>query len=267
METIEINNGNLSNWQQQLPSHVIALGFFDGLHKGHQQVIQVAKRRANTLGLPLVVMSFFPHPKSVLTGGKQSIEYLMPLNKKQEKLAELGVDYFFIVEFNLAFASLELQKFIEHYVLGLNSKHVVCGYDYSYGKKGAGNVHSLFEDGNGELGVTVIPKVDLFGGKVSSTRIRENLLYGNVQFINELLGEPYSVQWCKEKGLFPYYTLPAPGLYEVSLVDGPNRARGIVNVEDKELINFLQMQQPLSTNFTIIWHRETYDHVKHSIIS
>ena len=106
METIEINIETLSQWQQQLPQNVIALGFFDGLHKGHQQVIEVAKRRAKKLGLPLSVMSFFPHPKSVLSGGKQLIDYLMPLHKKKEKLAELGVDYFFIVEFNMVFASL-----------------------------------------------------------------------------------------------------------------------------------------------------------------
>ena len=94
----------------------------------------------------------------------------------------------------------------------LNCQHIVCGYDYTYGKKGAGNVHTLFEDGEGTLGVTVVPKVDLHGEKVSSTRIRENLSDGKVKVIQQLLGEPYCIEWCTKQGLLPFYTLPAPGV-------------------------------------------------------
>jgi riboflavin kinase/FMN adenylyltransferase len=267
METIEINIETLPQWQQQLPQNVIALGFFDGLHKGHQQVIEVAKRRAKKLGLPLSVMSFFPHPKSVLSGGKQSIDYLMPLHKKKEKLAELGVDYFFIVEFNMVFASLEPQDFITQYVKALNCQHIVCGYDYTYGKKGAGNVHTLFEDGEGTLGVTVVPKVDLHGEKVSSTRIRENLSDGKVKVIQQLLGEPYCIEWCVKQGLLPFYTLPAPGCYEVTVADSISSAKGIVYVSNQATIDFTHIQLPASKRFNIVWHNEALGQYKHSVIS
>lgn len=256
MKTIAIGHETLLNWQAKIPNHVIALGFFDGFHKGHKTVIMEAKKIAQQRQLPLAVMSFFPHPKSVLSNGKVDVEYLMPLEQKEQQLAMLGVDYFFIVEFTMDFAALSPEQFIQDYVLGLGSKHVVCGYDYTYGKKGAGNASTLKVHGKGNLEVTVVQKVDLCGEKVSSTRIRELLSEGNVAFITELIGEPYSVQWCPRNGLLPYYTLPAPGLYEVTISSESLTQSAIIQVRGKTRIDYGNTQIPTNERVTITWHRE-----------
>ncbi|RHW39371.1 hypothetical protein D1B33_00565 [Lysinibacillus yapensis] len=255
MKTIVINQKDLLYWKTRMPNHVIALGFFDGLHKGHKEVIAAAKKVANEKQYPLAVMSFFPHPKSVLSHGKMEVEYLMPLEYKEHQLALLEVDYFLIVEFTLEFAALSPEQFIQDYVVGLGAKHAVCGFDYTYGKKGAGTATTIIEHGLGELGVSIIPKVDLCGEKISSTRIRELLSEGNVSFITELIGKPYSVEWCPENGLLPYFTLPAPGLYEATIANQLT----VIEVINKSEIDFGAIQLPPNGRITINWHRQLRD--------
>ena len=92
METIYINRDNILNWQSVAKPTVMALGFFDGLHQGHRKVIQTALQKAKEKNLPLSVMSFFPHPKTVLSNGKKQVCYLMPISEKEKMLEQLGVD-------------------------------------------------------------------------------------------------------------------------------------------------------------------------------
>lgn len=256
MITISIDKSNLHEWKNKLPSHVIALGFFDGLHKGHQQVILKAKYAAKQKNLSLSVMSFFPHPKSVLSKGQAKVDYLMPLEEKEKQLQEMGVDYFFIVEFSLGFAALSPQQFVMDYLIDLGAVHAVCSFDYTYGQKGSGNVSTLAQHGNGRLEVTVVPKVDLYGEKISSTRIRQLLAQGEIKYITELLGKPYWVDWDAECGLSPFYTLPAPGLYEVTIQSDEQKYHGVVTVVNLEKINFENVNIPSTGHFTITWHRE-----------
>lgn len=256
MKTIEISHVNLQQRQQEIPPHVIALGFFDGLHKGHQKVIKEARKQADALKLPLAVMSFFPHPKSVLSKGQKQVDYLMPLAKKQQRLEELGVDYFLIVEFSLDFAALSPEQFVADYLAGLGAKHVVCGYDYSYGSKGAGNVHTLRDHGDGQFDVTEVAKVELCGDKVSSTRIRQNLAIGEIEFIQNMMGEPYTIEWCPENGLLPYYTLPAAGDYVVTVKCHDREMTGILQVTADRQINFNRFGFISDRKMTIKWHKE-----------
>ena len=256
MRTIVINQGDEILWQARTLNHVIALGFFDGLHKGHKKVILEAKKVANEKQLPLSVMSFFPHPKSVLSKGKVEVEYLMPLEEKQKQLELLGVDYFFVVEFNMEFASLSPQQFIQEYVVRLGATHVVCGYDYTYGRMGAGNASSIAADGMDKVTVSIVPKVDLCGEKISSTRIRELLSDGNVSIISELIGKPYTVEWCAQNGLLPYYTLPSPGHYEVTLTSKMVNQKAIISVVNKTEIDYGAVNIPTNDRITVTWHRE-----------
>ena len=106
METIYLNRENLAQWQEKAKPCVMALGFFDGLHNGHQEVVKTALKIAKEKNLPVAVMSFFPHPKSVLSDGKIQVDYLMPLSEKEKMLRELGVDLFYIVEFTKEFACI-----------------------------------------------------------------------------------------------------------------------------------------------------------------
>ena len=115
---------------------VMALGFFDGLHNGHREVVKTALRMAKEKSA-VAVMSFFPHPKSVLSDGKIQVDYLMPLSEKEKMLRELGVDLFYIVEFTKEFAALSPEQYVAKYLLNLGVIHAVAGFDFSYGFKGS----------------------------------------------------------------------------------------------------------------------------------
>ena len=119
METIFITRDNLLNWQSVATPTVMALGFFDGLHQGHRKVIQTALQKAKEKSLPLSVMSFFPHPKTVLSNGKKQVCYLLPISEKEKMLEQLGVDRFYMVRFDKEFASLSPQQFVFQYMVKL----------------------------------------------------------------------------------------------------------------------------------------------------
>lgn len=218
MQTILVNEYNLHIVQQNSTPLVMALGFFDGVHKGHQQVIGEAKRKAKLLGLPLAVMSFFPHPKTVFSTEK--IDYLMPLEQKAKRLQTLGVDVFYVVEFTKAFAGFSPKQFIEDYLIALQVKCAVAGFDYTFGAKGTGTIHQLQALSDGRIDVAIVEKYEMHGEKVSSTMIRGLLKRGQVEEVAVLMGKPHTVKYAREKGVLPYYTLPERGDYYVTIVAG-----------------------------------------------
>ncbi|PZX02946.1 riboflavin kinase/FMN adenylyltransferase [Psychrobacillus insolitus] len=217
MQTIHLTSQTMSQWQNQFQQQVLAIGFFDGLHKGHLSVIQEAKRLAGVYEVPVAVMSFFPHPKTILTDLPNSFQYLMPLEDKQALLAELGIDTLFLVHFDRDIASLPSADFVQSFLIGLNAMHVVCGPDFHYGSRGSGCTHSLKKQGEGNFQVSVVELMEYNGEKISSTRIRQALAKGNISILQKLLGKLYTVNWCPQNGLLPFYSLPAPGQYAVKL--------------------------------------------------
>ncbi|MFC3041808.1 riboflavin biosynthesis protein RibF [Virgibacillus xinjiangensis] len=220
MKTIYLNEQNLEYWQQQSDKNVIALGFFDGIHKGHQEVIKTAGRKAKEEGAALAVMSFFPHPKTVLSKGEVTFDYLMPLEEKAKVLQTMGVDRFYIVEFNKSFASLSPEDYVEQYLLRFGTIHAVAGYDFSYGFKGAGNIDSLEEHSGGRICTTKVGKVEYQGRKISSTWIREVIHEGNVEELHQLVGRFYEIkgEWNGDSlEAFSCYMLPSPGCYTATV--------------------------------------------------
>ncbi|MFC5588698.1 cytidyltransferase [Sporosarcina soli] len=179
-----------ANFPSKIPDEtVLALGFFDGVHLGHQQLITKAKEISTRKKLQLAVMTFYPHPKEIVQGGK--FNYLMTLEEKVKKMELLGVDYLYVVNFNKEFARLSPETFVQQYISDLNVKHVVAGFDYTYGHKGMGTMDTIKEHGNGKFEVTVLPKVELDGIKISSTHIRNLLLKGDVKQIKSFMGSVY----------------------------------------------------------------------------
>lgn len=254
MKTIEINRHNLAFWKNRLSKHTIALGFFDGLHKGHQRVIKTAKDIAKSNHTKVSVMSFFPHPKSVLSDGNVKVDYLMPLEEKKKRLKQIGVNYFFIVKFDKEFASLSPEQFVKDYLIDLGAVHAVCGFDYTYGHRGIGDVYRLKLDSDNRLEVTVVPKVEFYGEKISSTLIRELLAKKKVNYIKKLLGRPYQVEWSKEKGVLPYYTLPAPGRYYVNIQGVSWRSNCIISVTDNQQLIMNEPSFFKDEQLLISWH-------------
>ena len=114
--------------QKQIPDEqiVLALGYFDGVHRGHQEVIKRAKEIAENKNLKLAVMSFNHHPSIVFQKmNPETMQYLSTINRKAEIFENLGVDYFFVVSFTSAFASLRPQEFVDQYICGLHASAVV----------------------------------------------------------------------------------------------------------------------------------------------
>lgn len=172
----------------EIPETVSAIGFFDGIHQGHLKVIQTAVQKARENKMESAVITFHPHPSVVLKKDKMHVKYITPIREKQAILQKLDVDRLYIIEFNEELSKLSPQGFIDHFIVDLNIKHLVAGFDYSYGHKGKGNMENLSDFTQGRFDYTVIDKVSLDEEKVSSTRIRELLDDGAVEKVNELLG-------------------------------------------------------------------------------
>ncbi|WP_245640279.1 bifunctional riboflavin kinase/FAD synthetase [Neobacillus massiliamazoniensis] len=231
--------------KNDFPPLSMALGYFDGVHCGHQQVILEAKKQAEENGLYSAVMTFDPHPSVVLGKNEKHIQYITPLEEKIEIIEELGIDYLFIVHFTTEFANLVPQEFIDQYVIGLNVKHVVAGFDYTYGRMGKGTMETIPFHSRNQFTFSVIPKLTKNHEKVSSTRIRHLLKEGRTVEIPQLLGRFYTTSGIVIHGDkrgrtigFPTaniamdddYILPPLGVYAVKIeVDG-TWFQGICNV-------------------------------------
>lgn len=176
----------------QYPPLALAMGYFDGVHRGHQQVILEAKNLAEEKGICSGVMTFDPHPSVVLGRTKQQTQYITPLTEKIKIIEELGIDYLFIINFTVEFANLLPQEFIDQYVIGLNVTHVVAGFDFTYGRMGKGTMETLPFHSRNQFSYSVVPKFTQDDEKVSSTRIRNLLKEGKTDALFPLLGRFYT---------------------------------------------------------------------------
>jgi riboflavin kinase/FMN adenylyltransferase len=179
---------------EELPETVAAIGFFDGIHKGHQKVINKAVTEAKNKDMESAVITFYPHPSVVLNSEVQHVKYITPLREKQEILQQLNVDRLYIIKFNKELSTLSQQSFIDHFITGLHIKHLIAGFDFTYGHKGQGNMQDISKYAKGQFTTSVIDKVSKFDEKVSSTKIREYLKHGEVEKANLLLDRNLSVR-------------------------------------------------------------------------
>jgi riboflavin kinase / FMN adenylyltransferase len=174
---------------------VVAIGNFDGVHRGHRALIEAAGARAEQLGAPLGVITFEPHPREVLTPDRAPPR-LTPLRVKARVLAALGVDHLFALAFNHHLMSKSPEQFV-HDVLagGLGVRHVVVGFDFRFGHKRAGDADLLAALGDEYgFGVTRIEPVAWRGEVCSSSRIRDAVASGDVALARDLLGHPFLVE-------------------------------------------------------------------------
>lgn len=174
------------------PPLSMALGYFDGVHLGHQEVILEAKKRAEEKGLSSAVMTFDPHPSVVLGKNKKRVQLITPLEEKIQFIDEMGIDYLFIVHFTVDFANLLPQEFIDQFIIGLKVKHVVAGFDFSYGRMGKGTMETLPFHSREQFTYSIVPKFIVGDDKVSSTRIRSLLTEGKMDILPTLLGRFYT---------------------------------------------------------------------------
>jgi riboflavin kinase / FMN adenylyltransferase len=256
MKTIIIDHNN----DPQLGGHdavVAALGFFDGVHLGHQKVIQTAKELAEKQGLKTAVISFFPHPKEIIGKTGERVNYLLPPAEKAKKFSLLGVDYFYLIRFTPEFACLEPKEFVQDYLVQLQIKHAVAGYDFTYGREGKGNLDTMKEDSGYSIAVTKVEKVERNHEKISSTLIRKKIQAGLMEVLPDYLGDFYETKGkmvCAEGKTEliwdRFYMIPPEGCYDVAIHKGKGWIKGRVLVTDQKKTYWLgpSIISPLSVS-------------------
>ncbi|WP_316861512.1 bifunctional riboflavin kinase/FAD synthetase [uncultured Cohaesibacter sp.] len=174
----------------QLKGGVVAIGNFDGMHRGHQAVLEDALQEARQKGLKAIALTFEPHPRTLFRPDRP-IFRLTPHEEKARIAHALGLDGMISMAFDQTFSSQSPDKFFHDMLIeGLDAKQVIAGYDFHFGKNRTGNPDYLRQKGAAQgIDVTIVDmKTDRSGDAVSSTRVRQALEDGVVETANRLLG-------------------------------------------------------------------------------
>src|SRR5699024_4969057 len=131
------------------------------------------------------------HPKDIIGRGNSKVKYLTPLTKKKHIFSSLNVDILYIVKFDLILSKLLPEEFIKKVVIPLNPKHVVAGFDFTYGYKALGNMNTIKDDGSSKFQVTTVHEVKHENKKISTTFIKKLLDNGEVGLANKFLKDYY----------------------------------------------------------------------------
>ncbi len=171
---------------------VVTIGTFDGLHLGHQQLLDSVVSSARDNGMPAIVMSFEPMPKEFFAPERPPAR-LMRFGEKFEELASRGIDIFYCPYFGQRMREVSAAEFIRRILIhGLDTRHLVVGDDFHFARHREGSIEHL-NGASSALGYAVeqVPSVSVNGVRVSSTIIREALASGDLQLATALLGRPY----------------------------------------------------------------------------
>ncbi len=187
---------------QSLANPVVTSGTFDGVHIGHQKILQRIKALARSIQGTSVVVTFWPHPRFVLGNGWGELKLLTTFDEKAQLLADSGLDVLVKVPFTRSFSELSSQHFIQEYIVNrLKTKKLVIGYDHRFGRNREGSFEYL-RDHQQQFGFEIeeIPRQDIDHVAVSSTKIRKALQQGEVMVAQKLLGRPYQLRGIITKG-------------------------------------------------------------------
>lgn len=192
---IEIVNG----WRDHVPSQrgaAAAVGAFDGVHRGHQAVIGAAREAANSLGAPLAVVTFEPHPRRWFQPDAAPFR-LMTTGQMARALEAQGVKRLYVLPFDAEMAAMSDEAFARDVLAkGLGLRHAAVGFDFTYGKGRTGSPEALTRIGR-DLGfsVSVTERVDDRSGlKLSSSAVREALAAGDMARATRILGRPFAIE-------------------------------------------------------------------------
>jgi len=251
---------------------VLALGFFDGVHRGHQAVIEAARKEANRLQLPLAVMTFNMAPRIMYQQIRpEEVTYLTTMVEKQRLMAQFGVDYLYVAQLTSAFSKLAPQDFVDQYMVGLHAQTVVAGFDYTYGKKDVANMSTLKQHSKERFQIIEVAQLADADGKVGSTEIRQDLEAGLLSHANEKLGYIYSLEGIVVHGekrgrqmgfptanlMIPSESLiPKEGVYVVEMLINGTMYQGVASIGTN--ITFGENRKRTVEIFLLDFHQEIY---------
>jgi riboflavin kinase/FMN adenylyltransferase len=253
---------------------VLTLGVFDGLHLGHQLIMQTVVERARATGSVPTVVTFDPHPRAVLHP-ESAPPLLQTFDQKIEAFGVLGIEQTIVVRFTKQFSSIRAADFLSDVIVDrLHAQEVYLGKGFAFGHEREGNI-DLLKSVGAELGFIAgeVPEVRLRGARVSSSKIRGLLAAGQVNLARRMLGRPYGVEGRVERGAerghklgFPTANLhphnrviPRNGVYVTgTLIDGQWR-RSVTNVGLRP--TFADAVEPSVETFVLNWDGDLYGDV------
>ncbi|SMP09281.1 bifunctional riboflavin kinase/FAD synthetase [Chryseobacterium profundimaris] len=184
---------NFSDYTSQKPL-ALSLGMFDGVHLGHKSIIDELIKVGSENNLETAVLTFWPHPRFIFNPN-EDLKLLNTLDEKKFLMEKYGIDTLFLKEFDEEFRNLTGEEFVRQILVDqLNIKYLIIGYDHSFGKNKSGNFE-LLQKLSKELDFEVeqMEAINIHENNISSTKVRNALLAGNIADANEMLGYPYSV--------------------------------------------------------------------------
>lgn len=227
---------------------VATIGTFDGVHLGHKKILQRIKDISRETGGESVLISFHPHPRLVLTPEKKDLHLLQTIGEKIESLRAFGIDKLLLIPFTHEFSAIPSLVFVEEVLMHtVGVSQLVIGYDHHFGKNRSGNIHELrklapvyhFE-------VEEIPAEAIDKAEISSTKIRQAILSGDIHTANTFLGYPFRfsgvvIHGEKQGRLLgyptanleitdPYKIIPANGVYCVRVLYNEQPFGGMMSI-------------------------------------
>ena len=227
---------------------VITIGTFDGVHLGHQKLIQRIKLLSEQIEGESILITFHPHPRIVINPEDKSLRLLNTIDEKIALLDKYGVDNLVIVPFSRAFSEQSAGEYISQFLVrNFNPKYIVIGYDHKFGKNRSGDF-KLLEQMKQQYGYEMeeITKETLDDIGISSTKIRQAIAGGDIKLANELLGHNYTLSGTVVRGLqngrklgFPtanlqvndeYKLIPGTGIYAVYVHHNGHKYNGMLSI-------------------------------------
>lgn len=239
---------------------VVTIGTFDGVHIGHQKILDVLKKCAKEIKGETVLLTFFPHPRMVLQPGDDNLRLINTIDEKIHRLAKCGIDHLIITPFTREFSQQTPEEYIREVLINkIGTKKIVIGYDHRFGKDRSGSLKDLLDFAHiFDYSVEEIAEQDINDVAVSSTKIREALIKGQVEIANTYLGYPFELTGTVIMGQqigrnigFPtanidipetYKLIPAYGIYavEVAIVK-PDLANSTEYIAEDDVFSYKGM--------------------------
>ncbi len=274
----------------KLNNAVVTIGTFDGVHIGHQKILQRLIETSKNIDGETVLITFWPHPRYVLNPNGNKFHLLTSIEEKSEILEEIEINHLIIIPFTREFSNMSSEDFVKKVLVDkIGTKKLVIGYDHRFGKDRLGSFEELKKDAPlYGFDVEEIPEQDVDHVAVSSTKIRKALEEGDIETANKYLGRQYHLSGLVVKGnglgktlgfptaninpLFEYKLIPADGIYAVSVTRNKKTFSGMLNiglrptVGGKERVievNIFDFDEDIyGENITVKFHQKTRNEVK-----
>lgn len=238
-----------------IKNSAVTTGTFDGVHSGHQAIINQLKNAAQKINGESILLTFFPHPRMVLYPDDNELRLLNTIDERIELLENSGIDHLIVHPFSKEFSRLSSTEFVRDILVNkLNVSKLVIGYDHHFGRHREGSFEHLKELAPVyDFSVEEIPAQEIQQVNISSTKIRNSLIAGEINTANQFLGYHYFLNGTVVEGNqlgrqmgFPtanlkinewYKLIPAKGVYAVKIKIGSNNYNGMLNIGNRPTLN------------------------------